>query len=120
MISPARRRRVAVLIVLLAVLLLAASVLSLGIGVAHQSPSEVVRALADGARGLLTGAPVPADEAHTVVLDLRLPRLLLAVLVTRSIVLPMQQGRKAAECIADGDLTQPLDTSAGDEAANVR
>ncbi len=81
MISPARRRRVAVLIVLLAVLLLAASVLSLGIGVAHQSPSEVVRALADGARGVLTGAPVPADEAHTVVLDLRLPRLLLAVLV---------------------------------------
>ncbi len=44
---------------------------------------------------------------------------LLAVLVTRSIVLPMQQGRKAAECIADGDLTQPLDTSAGDEAGQL-
>ena len=44
---------------------------------------------------------------------------LLAVLVTRSIVLPMQQGRKAAECIADGDLTQPLDTSSSDEAGQL-
>ena len=44
---------------------------------------------------------------------------LLAVLVTRSIVLPMQQGRKAAERIADGDLTQPLDTSASDEAGQL-
>ncbi|MBU0610976.1 MAG: iron ABC transporter permease, partial [Armatimonadetes bacterium] len=79
--SPSRRRRAAVLTILLAVLLLVASVLSLGVGVAHQTPGEVVRALSDGARGVVTGQPVPADEAHTVVLSLRLPRLLLAILV---------------------------------------
>ncbi len=44
---------------------------------------------------------------------------LLAILVTRSIVLPMQQGRKAAESIADGDLTQPLDTTASDETGQL-
>jgi len=44
---------------------------------------------------------------------------LLAALVTRSIVVPMQQGRQAAEKIADGDLTQVLDTRATDETGQL-
>jgi iron complex transport system permease protein len=81
MMPPARRRHAAFLITLLAAVLLAASVLSLGVGVAHQTRGAVVQALADGARALATGQPVPTDEAHTVVLSLRLPRLLLAIFV---------------------------------------
>ena len=44
---------------------------------------------------------------------------LVAVLVTRSIVKPVQQGRLAAEKIADGDLTQVLDTRATDETGQL-
>jgi len=44
---------------------------------------------------------------------------LLAALVTRSIVVPVQQGRQAAEKIADGDLTQVLDTQASDETGQL-
>ncbi|WP_119966974.1 methyl-accepting chemotaxis protein [Simplicispira lacusdiani] len=44
---------------------------------------------------------------------------LLAALVTRSIVAPVQQGRQAAEKIADGDLTQVLDTQATDETGQL-
>jgi len=44
---------------------------------------------------------------------------LLATIVTRSIVKPVQQGRLAAEKIADGDLTQVLDTRATDETGQL-
>jgi methyl-accepting chemotaxis protein len=44
---------------------------------------------------------------------------LVAALVTRSIVKPVQQGRLAAEKIADGDLTQVLDTRATDETGQL-
>ena len=44
---------------------------------------------------------------------------LMAVLVTRSIVAPLQQGQQAAEKIADGDLTQALDNTARDETGQL-
>lgn len=69
------------LTVVLVIALVAAAVLSMGVGVSRQSPSQVLSALSDGARSLVTGSHYPADETHTIVLDLRLPRLLLAILV---------------------------------------
>lgn len=65
----------------LLVLLLAAGAVSLVVGAADQSPQQVLGALQDGARALLTGQAYPADGLHTIVLNLRLPRLLLAALV---------------------------------------
>lgn len=59
----------------------AAGFLSLFVGAADQSPAQVLGALADGARALVTGEPHPTDALHTIVLNLRLPRLLLAALV---------------------------------------
>ena len=44
---------------------------------------------------------------------------LLALLVARSIVKPVQQSRLAAEKIADGDLTQALETQATDEPGQL-
>ncbi len=43
----------------------------------------------------------------------------LALLVTRSIVRPVQRGRAAAEAIAQGDLTQPIDVSSKDEIGQL-
>jgi methyl-accepting chemotaxis protein len=40
-------------------------------------------------------------------------------MVTRSIVTPLRQGMRAAEKIADGDLTQPLTTTARDETGQL-
>ncbi|EHL21137.1 methyl-accepting chemotaxis sensory transducer [Acidovorax sp. NO-1] len=44
---------------------------------------------------------------------------LLAFTVTRSIVQPVQRGKQAAENIADGDLTHPIDASGNDETAQL-
>jgi iron complex transport system permease protein len=66
---------------LLVVTLLAAGCLSLVVGAADHSPGQVLTALGDGARALVGGPPVPQDGLHAIVLDLRLPRLLLAALV---------------------------------------
>ena len=43
----------------------------------------------------------------------------MAWMVTRSIVTPLRQGMRAAEKIADGDLTQPLATTARDETGQL-
>ncbi|PJI95773.1 methyl-accepting chemotaxis protein [Acidovorax sp. 69] len=44
---------------------------------------------------------------------------LLALAVTRSIVRPVQQGKQAAESIADGDLTRPIDATGNDETGQL-
>ncbi|MDH4416919.1 methyl-accepting chemotaxis protein [Acidovorax sp. HMWF029] len=44
---------------------------------------------------------------------------LLAFTVTRSIVRPVQLGKKAAENIADGDLTHPIEASGNDETGQL-
>ena len=44
---------------------------------------------------------------------------LLAFTVTRSIVRPVQQGKQAAESIADGDLTHPITTTHNDETGQL-
>jgi methyl-accepting chemotaxis protein len=44
---------------------------------------------------------------------------LLAFAVTRSIVRPVQQGQQAAENIADGDLTHPIETGGTDETGQL-
>ena len=44
---------------------------------------------------------------------------LLAMQVTRSIVRPVQRGRAAAEAIAQGDLTQPIDVRSQDEIGQL-
>ncbi len=44
---------------------------------------------------------------------------LLAFTVTRSIVRPVQQGRQAAENIADGDLTHPIVAAGNDETGQL-
>ncbi len=44
---------------------------------------------------------------------------LLALQVTRSIVRPVQRGRAAAEAIAQGDLTQPIDVRSQDEIGQL-
>lgn len=69
------------LVPLLVVALLAAAVLSLVVGAAEQAPVDALRALGDGARQLLLGTPYPQDGLHTIVLKLRLSRLVLAALV---------------------------------------
>lgn len=58
-----------------------AGLISLFVGAAEQSPAQVVGALLDGGRALVTGHPYPVDTLHSIVLNLRLPRLLLAALV---------------------------------------
>ena len=44
---------------------------------------------------------------------------LLAFTVTRSIVRPVQQGKQAAENIADGDLTHPIEATGNDETSQL-
>ena len=44
---------------------------------------------------------------------------LLAFTVTRSIVQPVQRGKQAAESIADGDLTHPIEASGNDETGQL-
>ncbi|WP_422845092.1 methyl-accepting chemotaxis protein [Acidovorax sp. M2(2025)] len=44
---------------------------------------------------------------------------LLAWTVTRSIIRPLQQGKEAAESIANGDLTHPVDAAGRDETAQL-
>jgi iron complex transport system permease protein len=70
-----------VVVPLLLVLIAAAGCVSMVVGAADQSPAQVLRALGDGARAVFTGVPYPADGLHIIVLNLRLPRLLLAALV---------------------------------------
>lgn len=61
--------------------LIGAAALSLFVGAANSSRAQIIVALHDGIQYLLTGKPYPQDASHTIVLQLRLPRLLLAALV---------------------------------------
>lgn len=81
MISTQRRRWRWLAIAVPAVLLVGAAALSLVVGVADHPPQRVLAALGDGVQKLLTGQEYPQDALHTIVLNLRLPRLLLAALV---------------------------------------
>ena len=76
-----RRQRVVLLILTLSVLLVAAGAASLVVGVVEQTPAQTVSALVDGARAVFLHQPYPDDALHTIVLNLRLPRLALAALV---------------------------------------
>jgi iron complex transport system permease protein len=71
------RRRKLTVIALAAVLLVAMAILAIGIGAYHVPPVDVVRALASRI-GLGAGA---AGVQETVVLDIRLTRIVLAVVV---------------------------------------
>ncbi|MEN6400883.1 MAG: iron ABC transporter permease [Armatimonadia bacterium] len=79
--SAATRRRMAITVPLLLLALLASMFLALIVGAAEHSPRDVMRALGDGVRYVVAGVPYEADGLHTVVLSLRLPRVLLAALV---------------------------------------
>ncbi|MHB8994182.1 MAG: FecCD family ABC transporter permease [Armatimonadota bacterium] len=79
--SAATTRRYRLLVPLLLVAIVAAGALSLVVGAADQPAREVVRALGDGLRQVLTGTPYPQDGLHIIVLQLRLPRVILAALV---------------------------------------
>lgn len=78
--STAPRRFLAILALLL-LALFGAMALAMVVGAADHAPREVLRALGDGVRSLVQGTPVPADGLHTVVLNLRLPRVILAALI---------------------------------------
>ncbi|MEN6549791.1 MAG: iron ABC transporter permease [Armatimonadia bacterium] len=79
--SAATRRRMAITVPLLLLALLASMFLALIVGAAEHAPKDVLRALGDGVRYVISGVPYEADGLHTVVLSLRLPRVLLAALV---------------------------------------
>ncbi len=79
--KPGGRWSGTVLIALLSVALVGAAALSLGVGASSQPPGAVLQALGDGLRSLTTGEPYPADALHTIVLEIRVPRMLLAILV---------------------------------------
>ncbi len=75
-----RYRQTAVLLALVIVLAVGCD-LALIIGPSHQPLAVVSRVLGDGLRHLLLGEPLPQTSAHTIVLDIRLPRLFLACIV---------------------------------------
>lgn len=83
MIAPGPRRRLWYALILAG--MLGATVAAAGLGVlvgpAGESPGAVLGALMAGARAVLTGEPPPADALHTIVLQIRLPRVLLGCLV---------------------------------------
>lgn len=75
------RRRRALALGGLVIALALASAASVLVGPSGQSPRAAVGALGDGARLLLWGEEFERDGLHTIVLDIRLPRVLLACLV---------------------------------------
>lgn len=79
--APGGRLPVAALTVLLVVALVGAAALSLGVGASDQPPGAVLTALGNGLHSLVSGQPYPADALHTIVLEIRVPRMLLAILV---------------------------------------
>jgi len=80
--APQVRRygRTAVLSGLVVILVIGCG-LALVVGPSNQPLSTVLEVLGDGLRHWLLGEPLPETGAHTIVLDIRLPRLLLAVIV---------------------------------------
>ncbi len=76
-----RRTRLALALAGLLAAVIAGAVLGVVLGPAGEPPRVVAGALADGVRGVLTGQPVPQDPAHTIVLGIRLPRVIVGCLV---------------------------------------
>lgn len=83
------RRRVFYCFVALAITLgvVAGGIIAVVVGPSGQPLPVVLDALRDGLRSVISGQPYPADPAHTIVLDIRLPRVLLACLVGASLAL---------------------------------
>jgi iron complex transport system permease protein len=76
-----RRLWFLVLGIALLVALKLAGIASILVGPSGQSPGAAFKALIDGMLGWFTGSPVPTDSLHTIVMDIRLPRVLLGALV---------------------------------------
>jgi len=71
---------VATMLVLLA-LLIVCGVVAVMVGPSGQPLPAVMQALADGVRASLGGQPAPSTPLHTIVLEIRLPRVFLGCLV---------------------------------------
>lgn len=78
-----RSRRARYLLVLTALLagVVLAVIAGVVVGPSGQPPQAVAGALADGVRAAFGGEPAPRDGLHTIVLDIRLPRALVAALI---------------------------------------
>lgn len=79
--GPRRRLWFLLLGIGLLVALKLAGIFAILVGPSGQPPAVVVRALVEGMFASLTGRPAPADSLHTIVMDIRLPRVLLGALV---------------------------------------
>ena len=84
-------------------------------GLRQAMAAQLARSQAD------TGALARASQALLGVGTLVAVALgaLLALLVTRSIVRPVQRGQRAAESIANGDLTYPVEARSSDETGQL-
>ncbi|NSW56141.1 MAG: iron chelate uptake ABC transporter family permease subunit [Armatimonadetes bacterium] len=89
MTSLRRRRRVFYCFVALVIALgtVAGGIVAVVVGPSGQPLPVVLDALGDGARNVVFGESYPRDPAHTIVLDIRLPRVLLGCLVGASLAL---------------------------------
>ena len=91
---------------------------------------SMAKALADLSALNRAGATAAAAEAQTVFVSARLwvivmialalgLTVMLALLLTRSIVAPLAEAVRVAEVVASGNLTQPIDVQGSDEPARL-
>ncbi|MDR0209176.1 MAG: methyl-accepting chemotaxis protein [Pseudomonas putida] len=89
----------------------------------NQAMAELVRINTEQTRATNATAASQYDAAFTLVIGLLVTAtvltLLCAFLLTRSIVKPIDEALKAAEQVADGDLTQVIRAEGSDEAARL-
>ncbi|PLV21092.1 methyl-accepting chemotaxis protein [Pseudomonas guariconensis] len=89
----------------------------------NQAMADLVRINTDQTRATNARAASQYDTAFTLVIGLLVAAtvltLLCAFLLTRSIVKPIDEALKAAEQVADGDLTQVIRAEGNDEAARL-
>ncbi|MBH3357021.1 methyl-accepting chemotaxis protein [Pseudomonas guariconensis] len=89
----------------------------------NQAMADLVRINTDQTRATNARAASQYDTAFTLVIGLLVAAtvltLLCAFLLTRSIVKPIDEALKAAEQVADGDLTHVIRAEGNDEAARL-
>ncbi|MBF8755403.1 methyl-accepting chemotaxis protein [Pseudomonas guariconensis] len=89
----------------------------------NQAMAELVRINTEQTRATNVTAASQYDAAFALVIGLLVTAtvltLLCAFLLTRSIVKPIDEALKAAEQVADGDLTQVIRAEGSDEAARL-
>ncbi len=89
----------------------------------NQAMAELVRINTEQTRATNATAASQYDAAFALVIGLLVTAtvltLLCAFLLTRSIVKPIDEALKAAEQVADGDLTQVIRAEGSDEAARL-